>query len=555
MDALEAKVLLRNLLDRIQRLDDGTMNLPGVLTTKEVEALRYLIDDDRDPTPVILGNEHVEAPVDLKRENVELDLTSLGGDEPVEYVRVCLDFGTAMSKATLIDDRDEGVEAIEVLQLGIPGDQQEVDDVMLVSSVYIDNDGMLRFGHAAFEKSLLEGDDGSRQRLDNIKRRLSEDGWEENVGQLYNPTDIPVTYGDLVLAYLSYMTWTVNCCLEELGYRKLVRRRFALPCFDGPKRRESIERLGRAVGEAQVLADTFGGALRDGIPLVSFVDAVGELRTESRQYGFVDRDVVEPLGVAGSMISWRRKTDSLVLVVDVGAGTSDLGLFRIHIDPDGQIQDAYQVEGSTRVLTEAGNYLDNVLIEFVLAKAEVTVEHPMAKEIRGKLNLQIREYKETLFSEGSVFVVLTNVGQPFEVTVDLEEFRQLAAVQQFGQSLSGAVVDILESVDDSWVGWIRASPMRRLGIMLTGGGASLPMVKELGRTPLVVHGDAIEVARAPQIPSWLSEGHGIAADDYTRVAVSLGGARRQVMDGKGATITAGDVTAPPRIGGYYQKGQ
>ena len=547
MDALEAKVLLSNLLDRVQRLNDGTMNLPGVLTTKEVEALRYLIDDDRGPTPVALAKEHAEAAVDLKREKVELDLTSLAGDEPVEYVRVCLDFGTAMSKATLIDDRDEGVEAIEVLQLGIPGEQQEVDEVMLVSSVYIDNDGILRFGHAAFEKSLLEGDDGSRQRLDNIKRRLSEDGWEENVGQLYNPTKIPVTYGDLVLAYLSYMTWAVNCCLEELGYRKLVRRRFALPCFDGPKRRESIERLRRVVGEAQVLADTFGVALRDGIPL--------ELRAASRQYGFVDRDVVEPLGVAGSMISWRRKTDSLVLVVDVGAGTSDLGLFRIHIDPDGQVQDAYQVEGSSRVLTEAGNYLDNVLIESVLAKAKVTVEHPLAKEIRGKLNLRIREYKETLFSEGSVFVVLTNVGQPFEVSIDLEEFRQLAAVQQFGQSLSSAVVDILESVDESWVGWIRASPRRRLAIMLTGGGASLPMVKELGRTPLVIHGDAIEVARAPQIPSWLSEGHEIVADDYTRVAVSLGGARRQVMDGKEATITAGDVTATPRIGGYYQKGQ
>ncbi len=37
------------------------------------------------------------------------------------------------------------------------------------------------------------------------------------VSRIFNPTDIEITYGDMILAYLMYLTWTVNHCLEELG--------------------------------------------------------------------------------------------------------------------------------------------------------------------------------------------------------------------------------------------------------------------------------------------------------------------------------------------------
>ena len=552
MNFIEARVLLGNLLERVQRMEDGTMRLPGLLTSKEVEALRTLVQGDLPPEPSV-GGERVPTP-EPPVTAVSLDLSALASRDSTQDVRLCLDFGTAMSKATLVDDRDAGFEDVQVLALGVPGEQQQIDEVMLMSSVYIDNDGFLHFGNAAFEKSLLEGDDGSRQRLDNIKRRLSEDGWDEIVGGIYNPTGVPVTYGTLILAYLTYMTWTVCCCLEELGYDKLTARRFALPCFDGAKGREATERLRDAVGEAQVLADTFGPALRDGVPLKSFVEAVRCLQVEAREYPFVDTHVTEPLGVAGSMISWREDVNSLVLVVDVGAGTSDLGLFRIHVAPGSDTREGYLVEGSTRVLTEAGNYLDGALIEFILKQGNVTTEHVDARRIRGKLNLRIREYKETLFNESSVFVVLENLSQPFEVTVELEEFCELAAVKQFGQSLKDAVVDILESVNESWVGWIKAQPNRHLALMLTGGGANLPMVKDLANRSITVHGDEISVAPALQIPRWLSEGHQNVATDYARVAVSLGGARRRVMRSRSATVTAGDVTAPATIKGYYQKG-
>ena len=558
MERIEAQVLLKNLLHRI-RETDGVMQLPGVLTMDEVEALRLLLGDfDHGPSAPI------RSAVSLPRSGCDSDsantrardlvLSAFDEYEHNDGVRLCFDFGTAMSKATLVRDDDHG-EIIETLRLGVPGGQEQIDEFMLISSVYIDDDGILRFGKAAFEKSLLEGVDGSRQRLDSIKRRLSEDGWDEKVEAPYNPTGVSIRYADMVLAYMAYMTWTANCCLEELGYPRLVARRFALPCFqDGPKRREAIERLKEVVGDAQVLADTFGEELRTGLPLQEFMDAAASLRRLDRKYEFVADDVPEPLGVAGSLISWKQRTDNLILVIDVGAGTSDLGLYRIHVDPTREIQQGYEVLGSTRVLTEAGNYLDSVLIEFILAKLGVTGTDPMARSIRGKLNLEIRAHKETLFSEGSAFVLLEAAGRQFDVEIGLDEFRQLPAVMQFGASLRETVVEILEDVDESWVGWVLANPARSLVLVLTGGGASLPMVREVAEAPLTVHGRAVRVALAPDVPNWLERTLGDVASDFTRVAVSLGGARKRLMEGRAASITGGDVTVQPVIGGYYQKG-
>ena len=65
----------------------------------------------------------------------------------------------------------------------------------------------------------------------------------------------------------------------------------------------------------------------------------------------------------------------------------------------------------------------------------------------------------------------------------------------------------------------------------------------------------VPVARSRQFPNWLRELDENLESDYPRVAVSLGGARKQLIRNEGtAAITGGDVTQTPVLGGYYQKG-
>ena len=557
MQDIEAGILLENLLGRIATNEAGGKHLPGLLTDKEIQALRSAGERLRaltGPREVHLVPPADPVVAEVRRisdaiSSVNLDLSSLSLP-PSAGIRLCLDFGTAMSKATLVQDGE--IEQIKVLELGKPGDQEEVSPVMLISSVYIDVEGRLWFGKKAVDRSLIGAADGTHQRLDNIKRRLSEDGLDEAVTERFNPTPTPVTYGDMVLAYLTFLTWAVNKSLAEMGHPANVQRRFAMPCLPNDKSRETAHRLRKLLGEAQILADTFTNSFENGIPLTEFVAAVARLRSSPRNYSFVAEDLTEPLGVAGALLSWKSRVDMLVMVVDVGAGTSDMSLYRILVDPTRDANQANEVVGSARGITEAGNYLDRILVEFILKKAGVSSGHPRWISTRAKLELNIRDYKETLFNDGFVFISVDGLD---EIQIELDEFRNLDAVNRFGASLRDTMQQILESVDPSFVDWVQANPQRYLTVALTGGGASLPMVQELAKGTMMVNGKAVRLATALAFPMWLRDDYPDLEQDFARIAVSLGGARqRLVRRGADATITGGDVTQTPKLGGFYLKG-
>lgn len=571
MNNIKIQILLENLLSRIESKDDGSHHLPGIITSDELHALKIAIKNNSSESTTTPSSDIQSRPLpdtktalpipdeqlpyeddshevtqETRPTRVNLDLSSLNSETQPNDIRICLDFGTAMSKAVLVHDRDDiDSEEIYVLELGYPGDQEEISEVMLISSVYIDNVGILWFGKAAVDRSVIEGIDGSRQRLDNIKRRLSEAGWNEEVGSMHNPTDVSVTQGDMVLAYLMYMTWAVNDRLNELDFPLNISRRFAMPCLPGAKGKEVDFRLKQLINEARVLADTFQSTIKNGIPLLDFIATVNELREVKPAYPNEPKGITEPLGVAGSLLSWRSNVDMLVMVVDIGAGTSDLSLFRIHVDPEKKINAAVEIANSSRVLTQAGNYLDRALIELILKESGVTSEDPQWIKIRSRLELQIREHKETLFNEEFVYVHLENETN-VEVEVELEDFLRLEPVRKFGEALQNTMQEILESINESWIDWIKSDPHRKLVVALTGGGADLPMVRSLAQGTVLVNGSAVPIAQAISFPNWIRELDENLEADYPRIAVALGGARKQLIQHGGtATITAYDAHNPP----------
>ncbi len=565
MNKIKASTLISNLVERVVTDANGSMSLPGLLTPNELKALQFAIaelDSDRVATGATtdLKTAALATPVapppsnpilvsSLPAKNITLDMSVLKMPK-VNDMRLCLDFGTAMSKATLVIDSSE--EEICVLELGKPGDQEEISNVMLISSVFIDNAGLIWFGKNAVDRSLIEGEDGSRQRLDNIKRRLSEDGFDDAVGTpTFAPYGVEVTYGQMILAYLMFLTWATSRALESSGYQRNVQRRFAMPCFPSNKSRDVSHELRRMLGEAQILADTFSASMTSGIPVADFVAAVKSLKASKADYPFMAEDITEPLGVAGALLSWRNRVDMLVMVIDVGAGTSDLSLYRILVDPQRGLNTAQEVSNSARGITEAGNYLDRVLIEFILKKAGVKSDADGAVTARSKLELNIRDYKETLFNEKFLFIALAN---GLDVEIEIDEFLSMDAVKGFGATLRATMAEILEAVDYSFVEWILSSPSRYLTVALTGGGAALPMVQDLAKGSVFVRGQKVPVQPALPFPNWLQTDYADLEDDFARIAVSLGGARKRLIQrGDGASITAG-LTSLPKLGGYYQKG-
>lgn len=558
MDRTETKILFKNLLRRIKPIDAEQFELTGVITDGELAALHFALglvegnDPDRvqpstspvpppptTPNPVDPGEQIVEQ----EDFPIELDLSIFDLPKPSSKERLCLDFGTAMSKATLVmnDLDDDDIEEIHVLELGIPGDQHEVSNTMLISSLYIDNEGLLWFGNKAVERSAVEGRNGERRRIDNVKRYLSESAIQTAITPIFNPTPLLLTGGDVLLAYLMFMTWTVNQVASKHGVLRNIERRFAMPCFGKTQSREVERELRRLLGEAQVLADTFGLSVHTGLPVKNFTQAVRQLRATSRQYDFVTQALTEPLGVANALLSSESNIRRFTLIVDVGAGTSDVSLYRLHADADAGIRQAVEAKGAARGIPLAGNYLDRALTELIMLKAGIKHDNPRNVPIRSNLALSIREYKESLFNSESLTVVLLD-GQVVDIKV--RELDELEPVKSFKSELRKCVTEMLEEIDDSWVG---AASHDDLAVILTGGGSNLRMVQELMSGELQVKGKTIQLIRTAAFPGWLKELDPALEDDFPRIAVSLGGGRLSLINSTIAQVTAGDVRGEPTL--------
>ena len=544
MDSTSARIIIANLRERIEVGTDGKYRLAGLITPKELEALDHFISGDSSSPAIVLTPQvgaaqpeveqappSIDGAVPLPGPVVQLNLTTLSLEEGSSNHRVCLDFGTAMSKATFVRDDDE-LEDIQVLKLGVPGDQENIDEYMLVSSVLIDTDGLLWFGQKAVSQSenIINGD---HARMDNIKRTLSEGNLSEPLAARFNPTSHLLTYEDIVLAYLTFFTWTINyAVLHDVEASDLAanfKRRFAMPCFPRANARQVEAKLKVLLGEAQVLADTFGEEIHQGLALNKFRAAVELLRSDKRSYPFIDGSVTEPLGVAGSLLSWRGSHDSLALVVDIGAGTSDFSLYRLSVteNEDGSFKSiGGEVDGTARNITEAGNHLDNILKVYILNKAGIDRQHPRYININNDLDRRIRHLKEDLFTQGYVVPVLyTND----TIEISLEEFLQLDVVKNFEQSLRSELIKTMQEAHPDWVNWVRSNPSRYLTIVLTGGGATLPMARQLAEGSITAHGVTIPVAGAKAFPAWLEKDYPDIETPYPRIAVSLGGARKNLI--------------------------
>lgn len=181
---------------------------------------------------------------------VKLVLDAIGRDNPSDPgVLMCLDFGTAMSKAFASVAPDDYLD----LELGSAAGRS---GYTLPSSVFIGDDGKAYFGFEAIELSQdLVG--SGRERLDSIKGWLSLrregnlDGDAFLLQSALNPiATCKLTQGDLIRVYLAYLTDMANIALGEYQVSekvvdRYVRRRFARPCWPDAAQAQWADKLMR----------------------------------------------------------------------------------------------------------------------------------------------------------------------------------------------------------------------------------------------------------------------------------------------------------------------
>ena len=532
MNQEKAAIFLENLIERIEKeKNSNKWKIDGVISDKERKALVYafqLVTGGKPPEPastavVIAESEIIPSAV----KTVALNLNSLSIDSPENPgVLLCLDFGTAMSKAFATEDSDEILLDLEIGRRA----GQENPIYSLQSSVFITDDGRILFGHRAISES-THTVTGPRKRFDSIKDILCKDVIHNldnsPLDKEFNPTDVALSKGDMVTLFLAYFT---DMAVSELAGERFkksryVRRRFTRPVLPPDRAPWAEEQLRTLLARAQILADTLNGKWQDGIGVQEAKYILDEIRNlEEIPTFLVDDGVVEPVAAVGSRVrNYICSSDKkrLLMVVDVGAGTIDFALFA-EVEKKGEPPHIWEVPGSVQYLRQAGDTVDKLLRRYILQKADISTTDSDYHLINAELSLNIRNLKEELFREGVVGYSLTNdaTGE-----VHLDGFLEQRGVKELENAIHEKFRQVLNNVHPSWIDGLGHG---LVPVVFTGGGAQLPMVRSLDGKQEIIHNKSLEIKSAVPIPRWVNEEYEELINEYLHLAVAIGGASRNL---------------------------
>ena len=353
MDLKVATVLVGNLVERLEQND---YKLDGSLTEREKAALQELLALPRQPAPAprAPGTETVPPVAPDQSSDTEVAKPAVAkGDwptskfhlntraltlEPDRDLTLCLDFGTAYSKAAFWDeskgtgDLDDGADCCRALPVGRQAGETNFV-YPLSSSVYVSADGTIHFGPEAVAVSLRDNDP-RHSRFENPKEYLSKPVGENFYTQVlppeFDPTASGLTYYEVLQAYLAYLTSHTNRAAKQIGCDGLLRRRFAVPNWTGEKSEFVKKEMRRILLNAQVLADLIDPDLwSKGLTVQLLRDAVRQTQkaTASAGSSAIEHAIYKSTAAASGAVAKLRNSKDVFLVADIGAGTCDLGLY------------------------------------------------------------------------------------------------------------------------------------------------------------------------------------------------------------------------------------
>jgi len=440
----------------------------------------------------------------------------------------CIDFGTALSKVALIKRKPTarlGAGDIVPLAVGSSIGVAAQNPFLLPSLVYVTDDG-LAFGVEA-QMAALRGERTGRQPFSSPKQYLSTEELEcldEKLASDVDPTG-NYTPRALLILFLGHLLVQAGVAAKMAKVPWPVPLRVARPAWDrtraeaGERALKSLllsafavaDRLGESLSKAQglahadarrVLADVAKMKLTD----VDSHDSVFELEEGSR-----NATVLEATAVAAGLV--RRTGRRVIVVADIGAGTSDFGTFMTGLAGNNVVG---EIPEGSQILRQAGDHIDMLMSRHVLDQAGIDPSDPAGRGAAARLRLRQRAAKEVLFNEGEVSIELNDDVR----TIKLGEFLADKRVREFADRLRSKFSAALTTAIDCARQY---SPRRDrpvpIEIILTGGGHGLPMVADFASNPPLPWTYATplrDISNLPDDPALQAVGR--------QLAVAVGGA-------------------------------
>lgn len=395
----------------------------------------------------------------------------------------CIDFGTAYSKVSIVDAEELNELDDRCIHPLAVGGKDSRSPYLLPSLLFV-NDEVIFFGSKA-ESSSRRGERRGRVPFTSPKQYLSTHALDVLDDKL--PADIDPTgqYSakQLITLYLAYLLRRAEQAAGEQMLDWPPRFRIARPAWKPERAKWGEKMLRELVRHAFILLDHIGDDILsdDGLPHARVKEAFAAIpdtsdHPDDKIFEISEQGtatVPEATAVAAASIRPRRRR--VVVVADIGGGTSDFAAFTTGVAGRNVVA---EIAGSATVLREAGDFLDMQLRRMLMNKAGLLADDPAARGAVSQIRAQQRELKETLFVEGKV---VTEAGDQF-IELSLEEFLNDPLVQGFSSRLAEKFYEAVTPA----VNWAReiaanAGGQQAVEILPTGGGHSLPMVAEMIR--------------------------------------------------------------------------
>jgi molecular chaperone DnaK (HSP70) len=428
-----------------------------------------------------------------------------------------LDFGTAFSKAALAPMGEDGrPNANDLAPLRIGEAAGWTQPFLTPSAMFLDRE-RIHLGARAVAL-LRRADLPDRELVRSFKKALGAADFERALQRYPRATVDPdrmFRLHDLIVLYLAYLLALVDLSARASTGASIVagsRLRFTRPGWIPDRIAAAHETMTGLFVQAQAVFAALGSSLcaAEGIPYAQARAALDNAQRLPASSSSLDGGIYEATAV-GLCHYADVGAPNCLLIVDVGGGTTDIaGLVRAPLDSNVAI-----VRAGRSTIERAGDDFDAILADLLSAKAKL---QSTAEETRFRRALapSIREFKAELVARGAA----SFVAQGKRVECTIKEFENRAACRKLVAEIAALYEQCLMELVDT----ARGHGFRSVGVVLAGGGVSLPAMRAaLSKRKSVRR---VKIRFLSEAPHWLHRGaHGGAFSPvFSQLSAALGAA-------------------------------
>lgn len=228
----------------------------------------------------------------------------------------------------------------------------------------------------------------------------------------------------------------------------------------------------------------------------------------------VERAVLEAVAAGSGMMDRFRNRRPQVLVVDVGAGTTDVGFFRYAIQGDGTSIVAPYV-GGMKAIKKAGRSVDYALVWLASGRVGLPADSDALRRFQRRFRRAVRGIKARLCEDGAVEV---DIADAPAFQLELPALTESPLIKTF-------VAEFKDAVTSALSGSGRKFSVARDDnvVVFSGGGRSLPFLREVFKRELKTDGGYVSFLQDDALPTWVGRIIPDITAVFPQIAVATGG--------------------------------